>query len=145
MRLMLMAVILAIGCNRSVPTTANVPPKGDPPKAGATDFPPADWTHKELAEHLATKGVTVEVRPIPIMSAPDQPAAWFNGGKPGGGVPMIAVFLCTNERVAREKAGTLGEGAFHCGRFALGVIGSAVDRDYTDNRALLAKIATALK
>jgi hypothetical protein len=129
--LMLMAVILAIGCNRSVPTTANVPPKGDPPKAGATDFPPADWTHKELAEHLATKGVTVEVRPIPIMSAPDQ--------------PMIAVFLCTNERVAREKAGTLGEGAFHCGRFALGVIGSAVDRDYTDNRALLAKIATALK
>jgi hypothetical protein len=116
------------------------PPDAKSPKPEPTrNPPPADWTHRELAEHLRGKGLKLDYAALPTLSTPDQPAATFMEPPSGGRRAAVAVFLCADERRAREKAGSLGDDGFPFGRFALGVLGGdAADRD------LLRRVRAAL-
>ncbi len=138
------SLALPVGCEQPKSATSQ-PAKGDAPKVSpgtdkpAPTFPPADWTHKELVAHLAQKGVKVEVSSIPLYSSPGQPASYLNAPN-----ACVVAYLCPDARAAREKAGSLGTGAFAIGRFAFEKAPSTfgVERDDAD---LLARIQAALK
>ena len=143
-----LSVAALSGCDKRSDTTTTTNSVGiPPPKSGggsekekgkaAEGFPPADWTHKELASHLEQKGLPVKIRPMPLDSAAGSPAASFVSGK-----GESLVFLCTDEKASRERAGSLGAGSFSAGRFAFGPM---IGGDATADRDLLKRIAAALK
>ncbi len=130
-------VLVLVGCGKKAEPTApkgdtlpvavvpkekerpkgDTPPKGkEPPKvAGATPFPPDDWTHKELVEFLGTKGIAVHVRALP--GSPGRTVAAL---KPYEDKAEVLVSLCADAKDAREQAGVLGGKSFSRGRFAFG-------------------------
>lgn len=142
--------VLVLGCGKPSPTSEGKPDTGraanTPTPAPDTgkpqeSFPPAEWTHRDLAEHLGKKGVKVELSHAPIQDRPDRPAAFF---RDGNGHALV-VYLCRDGQSARESAGSLPEG-FASGRFAFGlVMGTAQDKDNRDAVALLGKIRQALR
>ena len=138
------------GCEKKSDTTTTTNSVGiPPPKSGggaekekgkaAEGFPPADWTHRELAGYLEQKGVKVEVQPSPFHSVAGQPASSFSA-KPG----RVFVYLCPDIKTAREKAGSLEAGSFSAGRFAIGPADDVAGKEAAD-RDLLKRIAAALK
>lgn len=109
MRRLLLAICLttfaAIGCTE---------------KDGGQNAPVKDdWTHKEIAEHLNRKGVKVTVSPAPVFDKPGRTAAYLYE-KIGEKEQRVLAYLCTDAKGAKEQAGTMGEGAFVLGRFAIG-------------------------
>jgi hypothetical protein len=102
-------------------------------RAGGADpkaFPPDDWTHKELAAHLAKKGVKVGVDGVPLYSTDGRTAAAFNGG---AGKGAVLVYLCRDARQARETAGAMGAKAAHFGRFAVGPFPNDAGSEFLDD------------
>ena len=100
-------------------------------------FPPDDWTHKELAEYLGTKGVKVKVVPYTLHSQPGRIVAGFHDRE--AEAVEVGVTLCATEEKAREEAGAMGEGAFYRRRFAFGAAPNAKEQH------LLKRIAEAMK
>jgi hypothetical protein len=146
-RLPVVALVLALGCGKPAPTSAPTAPnpsesKGATPDNGAV-FPPDDWTHKELAEHLAKKGVKIVVHAagLPYTSS-GLPVAFLHE-PPDVGQPGVLVYLCRDRQHAREFAGTMGAGAFASGRFAIGL--DTVGRDGSDDAAFLRRVSAALR
>ncbi len=145
-RIILAALVSLAGCTKPEPSARTpdgkpAPAKGDAPgRIPSQDFPPDDWTHKELAEYLGTKGVKVEVRSASLHSKPGQIVAGLIKGEGAERAGVVAT-LCADSRAARDVAGSMGAGAFHRGRFAIGTGNDpgAQDKD------LLAKITAALK
>src|SRR5687768_121341 len=84
---------------------------------GASELPDS-WTHKELADHLAAKGIPVEVEGKPLLSRDGTVAAVLlePGEKHGG----VLAYACRDRGAAREQAGSMGGGSFSSGRFAFG-------------------------
>lgn len=160
-------VVAMVGCEKSKPTEpasreaakgepspvptpkAELTPKAEPAPSGkqvqqSPQFPPDDWTHKELAEYLGTKGVKVVVIPSPLHGRPGRVAAGFR--PPGDDHTGIGVFLCESALAAKEEAGAMGEGGFSKGRFALGGPAGISDPGQRARCAdFLRKIADALK
>lgn len=145
----LLMVLIATGCAVPVATTTPPATAPDPAKAAIVVpppvpmFPPADWTHKELAEFLTKKGVPgvelVALAGVDAIGVPGISATLFHSGFDDRS--HIVAVLCKDEKEARERAGSLGEGAFHKGRFALGFLsGKPAEKD----KMLMPQIRAAL-
>ena len=141
--LLVVALAALAGCT---PTTTTPKADADPAKVSpvkATTVPPDDWTHKELAEYLGTKGVKVKVVPGPSLSRPGRVAAGV--GTPGDNIRLL-VLLCDTPKIAKEEAGAMGGEAFSANRFA---IGNGTDMGTPEQKArldkLLKRISDALK
>ena len=94
-------------------------------------------THRELADHLAAKGVPVSVVPRPEMNRPGITVADFEEPL---GFGKATVYLCDDQKTAREYAGA-AESGFVTGRFAI----TQDTRFPQHSAALLEKIRGALK
>ncbi len=149
-RLLVVAlVVFAVGCGSAGPLDADKEKTkgsepGRPPVANkaAPTFPPADWTHKELAEHLGKKGVKVTVEARPLLSQSSRIAAVLIGAAAEKRISVLA-FVCSSPQDARDQAGALGGEAFSAGRFAFGSTEGA--KASSNELALLARIQAALK
>jgi hypothetical protein len=90
--------------------------RGRPGGAPVAAVQGSSWTHKELAEHLRSRGVRVTV--VPALDLGGRPAAWFYDGPEGDHTPRVLVILAADTRDAREQAGALGADSWSWGRFA---------------------------
>jgi hypothetical protein len=133
--------VLVAGCDKGVPSPASREKEKPAPEVKPlATFPPDDWTHKELAEHLGKKGVKVTVESAPLFNKPGQTLAVFTAGSEADR-GKVGVYLCADAKMARELAGSMGGEAFAKNRFA---IGTGNDPNRFD-RELLGKISDALK
>ena len=105
--------------------------------------PPANWSHKDLADHLGTRGMRVEVRADASLSTRYGRGAWFEDPtrktifakvpRP----PRVRVYLCADVRsthrqcVAVEEEG--GPIPFIVGRFVVGAPVVTRDDESFDN------------
>lgn len=91
--------------------------KGIPEVPGVTAPSGSDsenWTHKDLAEYLAKKGVKVEAKPSVAFGFTGEPASSFVDP---GADREVRVMLASSPQAAKERAGSLGPVAFSWGRF----------------------------
>ncbi len=148
--LLLVAFVTFVGCDKPELATSkrNTVPAGpaEVPRPPVADklpatFPPADWTHRELAEHLGKKGVKVTVHLDPLHTTATRTAAWLYGVRVEDSTPLVLAYLCPNAREATEQAGAMGDGAFASGRFAIGLQGTPTD----GSRALLQRVRESLR
>lgn len=143
--ILLLALLTSLGCGTAAPTTApKEKEKGATAATGtiASTFPPDDWTHKELAAHLAKKGVNLTVHAAGLpFTAHGLPVAFLHE-PPDVGQPGVLVYLCRDRQHAREFAGTMGVGAMTFGRFAIGL--DRVGREGIDDPTLLLRVSKAL-
>lgn len=104
------------------------------PKADVGD----DWTHKELLDHLRSKGLSLEmdygVHPTGWPTATFIPKGTGGNLIPG---PTVGSVLCPDNQKARETAGPYGNGGFAWKRFAF-------DGRRKEDRELLSKIKAAM-
>lgn len=113
------------------------------------------WTHRELAGHLAEKGVFVAVEPtskyryigtpaylVKVQDSKDrsgnEKTAWlalaFDHDYPLESGGAVLVTRCSTGELARETAGSLGGAGFHWGRFL-----------FTGNHDLMIEIQRVLR
>jgi hypothetical protein len=150
--MVILCALLVAGCSKQPePTSAKNEPTTQPPPGQKTDppkppanFPPDDWTHKELASYLEQKGVKVGVRPagLPFTSS-GKPVSFFHEG-PDLDRAAVVAYLFPDVKSAREQASSMGEGAFAFGRFAIGLPYPG-GREGTRDVDLLKRIAAALR
>jgi|GEM_PF-6561737 len=146
--LFLVALLTLVGCERSIPAskpTEDVKKPEPAPKEKPIalkvpeTFPPNDWTHSQLADYLTNKGVPkIRVQAYPLLSRPGAIAAKIIDSE----YTDFIVYLCEDERRAREQAGALGKGAFSKGRFAFGFLNTTPTND---DKEVVPLIQAALK
>lgn len=132
----LLALLLAVvGCGRE----NTMKPVGE--KRTDAGGLPDTWTHRDVSEHLAKKGVKVTVGGVPDGNA-DHPISVFKDAAATEKAGAIVVHLCKDANAAREQAGSMGDGAFNKGRFAFGLYDvSARDSD----KEFLKKVKAAVE
>ncbi len=139
-----LVLIAAIGCGRAEKPegSARAQSAKEPARADKA-FPPADWTHKELADYLEKKKkVSVFVSPAQRFDGPGRLPAYFSENEPAK-YPAVLVYKCDTAEIARAQAGAMGYGAFAFGHFAIGYLPG--DRDAIDDGALMRRVTAALK
>ena len=143
-----LVTVLVYGCGKQEAGSGRAARPGDAKQSPAA-FPPADWGHKELAEHLGQKGVKVEVRHGNSIDRPDRPAALFytNSGKKNQvgkdwyteDTSEVIVYRCENGEAAKATAATASGGSFSAGRFAI------CCNEVPKNKTLADRIQSALR
>ncbi len=139
---LLVVALLASGCGKEYrPDTSPSPPSATTGETKVSDGQKLspDWTHKELADYLRQKGVSVHVRSAPLFDKPDRPVAMFWMNADGGA--NIIVYRCADKKSATATAATLGDGAFVYERFAIG----CPNQPDANDTAYLAAARNALK
>ena len=157
MRLLVVIVfVFMVGCSKREersgvaepgdkgPATGHVTVRpAEPPAPVKPEFPPANWTHKDLAEYLTKKGIRVNIYSAAPFNQSERTAAWFFEGADDE-MSAVLVFLCASAADARAQAAGWDGAAHAKAHFAFGVAtfgGSAPER----NAALLKRIAAALE
>jgi hypothetical protein len=98
-----------------------------------TTFPPANWTHQDLADHLGSKGLAVVIRRDPGLRSPHGEGVWFEDTRDlkrgGARKGRVRVFLCRSPRDAARQVAVMRPEVwlpYAAGNFAIG-------HDSTDN------------
>jgi hypothetical protein len=130
--------------SRADGSSPKAPPDRTPDVKPSGAFPPASWTHHELLACLNQKGLKLKQSTAgPLLAGSTKPAAIFHEGDAPDRNPAVMVYLCSDAAEARDQAGSMGEGSFPAGRFAIGHV-PIIDRE-SDDAGLLKRIAAALR
>jgi hypothetical protein len=131
--LLLIAVLTALGCGKK---------GGSESQAGKSDAPVAfsdNWSHKDVADLLAKKGIKVEIHPYGKSQGRNTLAYWFFDGNSD-----VLVRQCESAETAAQPVGSMGDYAFSKGRFLFEVDSSSNKAKRDLDLQLLKRIKTAL-
>lgn len=143
MRYACLLALLFAGCGKKAEPTQPVSANFNAPVKVEQRAPAApvdaDWTHRELAEHINKKKVAAILREAGlVLMAGNRPVALFS--EDDKTKAAVIVFLCPDAKGAREMAATMGSDGFAYGRFAIG----ARDSERADDIGYLKRIREVL-